>query len=52
LNLKIPAVYKFQQENNPKNTTEVVKQWLLSKIPQQLKTPPQAPAELNPIEHL
>jgi transposase len=49
--LKMPAVYRFQQDNDPKHTAGVVKQWLLDKIPQQLKTPPQSP-DLNPIEHL
>jgi transposase len=48
--LKTPAVYKFQQDNDPKHTTEVVKQWLLDKIHHQLKTPQQLP-NLNPIEH-
>jgi hypothetical protein len=49
--LKTPAVYKFQQDNDPKHTTEFVKQWLLDKIPHQFKTPTQLP-DLNSIEHL
>jgi transposase len=49
--LKMPAVYKFQKDHDPKHTAEVVKQWLLDKIPHQLKTPPQLP-DINLIEHL
>lgn len=49
--LGLPRVYYFQQDNDPKHTSYVVREWLLYNVPKQLKTPPQSP-DLNPIEHL
>lgn len=41
----------FQQDNDPKHSSHVVREWLLYNVPKQLHTPPQSP-DLNPIEHL
>jgi hypothetical protein len=49
--LGLPRDYWFQQDNDPKHTAFVVREWLLYNTPKQLKTPPQSP-DLNPIEHL
>ena len=43
--------YMFQQDNSPKNTAEMCKQWAIWNAPKQLKTPAQSP-DLSPTEHL
>lgn len=49
--LGMPRVYYFQQDNDPKHTAHIVRDWLLYNAPRQLKTPPQSP-DINPIENL
>ncbi|GFV70565.1 hypothetical protein TNCV_4958141 [Trichonephila clavipes] len=39
------------QDNDPKHTARVVREWLLYNGRKQVETPPQSP-DLNPIEHL
>lgn len=54
-----PSVHKlglsqswiFQQDNDPKHSSRIVKEWLLYRTPKTLDHPPQSP-DLNPIEHL
>lgn len=41
----------FQQDNDPKHTSLLVKEWLLYNARKQIKHPAQSP-DLNPIEHL
>lgn len=43
--------YIFQQDNDPKHTSLIVKEWLLKNVQKQLRSPPQSP-DMNPIEHL
>jgi len=42
---------RLQQDNDPKHTARVFREWLLYNVRKQLKTPPQLP-DLNPTEHL
>ena len=41
----------FQQYDDPKHSSKIVKKWLLYRMPKLLDHPPQFP-DLNPIEHL
>lgn len=49
--LGLEGSFIFQQDNDPKHTSLVVREWLLYNVRKQLKTPPQSP-DLNAIEHL
>lgn len=49
--LRLDRCWIFQQDNDPKHTSKIVKEWLLYHTPKQLDHPPQSP-DLNPIEHL
>lgn len=49
--LGLPDDYVFQQDNDPKHTAYLVREWLLYNTPKQLHAPPQSP-DLNPIEHV
>ena len=49
--LGLGSSWIFQQDNDPKHTAGLVKDWLLYYAPRQLYSPPQSP-DLNPIEHV
>ncbi|GFU71750.1 transposable element Tc1 transposase [Trichonephila clavipes] len=49
--LGLGSNFIFQQDNNPKHTAFVVKEWLIYHCRNQLNTPPQSP-DLNVIENL
>lgn len=49
--LGIEKDFIFQQDNDPKHTSNIIREWLLYNVPKQLRSPPQSP-DLNPIEHL
>lgn len=41
----------FQQDNDPKHTAHIIREYLIYNVAKQLHSPPQSP-DLNPIEHL
>ncbi|GFU08023.1 hypothetical protein TNCV_1527631 [Trichonephila clavipes] len=43
--------FRFQHDNDPKRTAQIVKLWLLYNVPNQLHTTPRS-SDLNPAEHL
>lgn len=49
--LELDGRYLFQQDNDPKHTARLVREWMIHNVRQQLHTPPQSP-DINPIEHL
>ncbi|GFX80947.1 transposable element Tc1 transposase [Trichonephila clavipes] len=49
--LELDEFFTFQQDNEPKHTARVVREWLLYNGRKQVKTPPQS-SDFNPIEHL
>ncbi|XP_071036419.1 uncharacterized protein [Parasteatoda tepidariorum] len=49
--LGLQDAYIFKQNNDPKHSTNVTREWLLYNAPRRLNTPPQSP-DLNPLEHL
>lgn len=49
--LNLNSSYLLVQDNDPKHTSRIVKEWLLYKVKKVLPHPPQSP-DLNPIEHL
>ncbi|GFV39445.1 transposable element Tcb1 transposase [Trichonephila clavipes] len=49
--LGLGSSFRFQHDNDPKRTAEIVKFSLLYNVPNQLHTLPQSP-DLNPIEYL
>lgn len=49
--LGIKETFHFYQDNDPKHTAGIIKEWLLYHCPRVIKTPPQSP-DLNIIENL
>jgi transposase len=49
--LGIRDSYLFQQDNDPKHTALITREWLLYNARGLLETPPQCP-DINPIENL
>jgi transposase len=49
--LGIQDSYLFQQDNDPKHTARITREWLLYNARGLLETPPQSP-DINPIENL
>ncbi|GFS60845.1 transposable element Tcb1 transposase [Trichonephila clavipes] len=49
--LGLGTSFVLQQDNDPKYTANLTREWLLYNSPRQLKKPPQSP-DINPIENL
>lgn len=49
--LDLPGHWIFQQDNDPKHTSRLAKEWLNAQTPNKLFHPPQSP-DLNPIENI
>ncbi|GFV05228.1 transposable element Tc1 transposase [Trichonephila clavipes] len=49
--LGLRTSFVYQQDNDPKHTANLTREWLLYNSPLQLKTLPQSP-DINPIEKL
>ncbi|GBM22022.1 hypothetical protein AVEN_242692-1 [Araneus ventricosus] len=49
--LSFGTTFKLHQDNHPKHTSKICREWCLYHVKQQLYSPPQSP-DLIPIEHL
>lgn len=47
----IVDTFKLYEDNDPKHSVHIVKEWKLYNCPRMILTPPQSP-DLNPIENL